>query len=141
METKDQILIDQIKTMHRSHKTYGCFRTAIELGINKKRTQHVVAKQNIRAPRRKGKRFKITQFVSQTTYANLTKNLEITEPYQALRADLTYIRYQRKFIYLGIVKDIFTREILSANLSDKHDSVLNRNDESRYRKHFLSFKR
>jgi transposase InsO family protein len=83
-----------------------------------------VAKYSIRAPRRKAKSFNTTQFVSQTSYTNLIKDLEITEPYQALRTDLTCIKYQGKFIYLGTVKDIFTREILSANLSDKHDSVL-----------------
>jgi len=110
--------------MHKNHPSYGYLRAAIELGINKKRTQRVMAKYSIRAPRRKVRKFSTTQFVENTSYTNLIKDLEIKRPYQLLCTDLTYIKFQGKFIYLGTVEDIFTREILSANLSDKHDSQL-----------------
>lgn len=124
MEAKDQLLIEQIKEVHKIHKSYGYPRIAMDLKINKKRTQRVMAKYNIRPPRRRVKKFSLTQSVSQTSYTNLIKNLEITKPYQVLCTDLTYIKFRGKFIYLGTVEDIFTREILVANLSDKHDSQL-----------------
>ena len=124
MEEKDKGLVEQIINMHKFHPAYGYIRTALELDVNKKRTQRVMAKYNIRPPRRKIKRFSTTKSVTQTSYTNLIKNLEVNKPYEVLCADLTYIKYQGKFIYLGTVEDIFTREIVAANLSNKHDSIL-----------------
>lgn len=124
MAEKDQLLIEQIKIVHKIHKAYGYPRVAMDLKINKKRTQRVMAKYNIRPPRRRTKKISLTHSVIQTNYTNLIKDLEIKRPYQVLCTDLTYIKFQGEFIYLGTVEDIFTREILSANLSDKHDSVL-----------------
>jgi putative transposase len=123
LEVKDQILINQIKEVHKIHKSYGYIRVSMELKINKKRAQRVMSKYNIRPPRRK-LRFFTTKSVSQTSYTNLIKGLEIKKPYEVLCTDLTYIKFQGKFIYLGTVQDVVTREILAANLSDKHDSKL-----------------
>lgn len=124
MEVKDKILIEQIKEVHKVHKAYGYPRVAMDLKINKKRTQRVMAKYDIRPPRRRVKKFSTTQSINQTSYTNLIKDIEATKPYEILCTDLTYIKFQGRFIYLGTVEDIFTREILSANLSDKHDSEL-----------------
>ena len=39
-------------------------------------------------------------------------------------SDLTYLKYQNSFIYLATVEDIFTKEVMGAEISDKHDSIL-----------------
>lgn len=39
-------------------------------------------------------------------------------------SDLTYIKFQDKFIYLAITQDIVSKEIVGFNLSNKHDADL-----------------
>ena len=81
-------------------------------------------KFNLKPPRRKIKKFYTTKSINQTSYTNIIKNIEASFPSQIYVCDLTYIKYQGKFIYLGTVEDIFTREVVSSNLSVKHDSDL-----------------
>jgi len=109
---------------HKNNPAYGYIRVALDLEINKKRSQRVMAKYNIRPPRRKVKRFSLTKSVPHTSYANILKDKMAQAPYQLLCSDLTYIKFQGKFVYLGTVQDIFTRQILATNISDKHDSML-----------------
>lgn len=116
--------MQQIKQVHKRHPAYGYLRVAIELQINKKRAQRVMKKYNIRPPRRRIKKLSTTKSVPHTKYTNILKELEITSPYQALCSDLTYIKYQGKFVYMGTVQDVFTRQILAVNISNKHDSLL-----------------
>lgn len=47
-----------------------------------------------------------------------------TKPNQIFVSDLTYLKFQSKNVYLTTVEDIFTREIVAAELSDQHDSNL-----------------
>ncbi len=54
----------------------------------------------------------------------MIKNLIPSNPNQIFVSDLTYIKFQGRQFYLATVEDIFTREILSAEMSDKHDSSL-----------------
>lgn len=82
-------------------------------------------KFGIKPPRRKVKGFYLTHSVSNHSYTNLVKNiLPPTLPSQILVTDLTYLKYQNSFIYLATVEDIFTKEVMGAELSDKHDSLL-----------------
>lgn len=39
-------------------------------------------------------------------------------------SDLTYIKFEGKFIYLAIIQDIVSKEIIAFNLSNHHDSDL-----------------
>ena len=48
----------------------------------------------------------------------------VNRPNQIYVSDLTYLKFHRKNIYLATVEDIFTREIVAAEISDKHDSNL-----------------
>lgn len=50
-------------------------------------------------------------------YPNLVKDLEITRPNQVWVADLTYIRLGRRFIYLAVILDAFTRGLRGWHLS------------------------
>lgn len=50
-------------------------------------------------------------------YPNLVKDLEITRPNQVWVADITYIRLGRRFIYLAVILDAFTRGLRGWHLS------------------------
>jgi transposase len=52
LPAKDHALKQQIEAAHRQHPAYGHRRIAIHLGINHKRAQRVMAKFNLRPPRR-----------------------------------------------------------------------------------------
>lgn len=50
-------------------------------------------------------------------YPNLVKGLDITRPNQAWMADITYIRLGRRFIYLAVILDAYTRGLRGWHLS------------------------
>lgn len=62
----------------------------------------------------------------QDQYTNLLKSINLTTYSIGFiwSSDLTYIRYGGKFIYLAVIQDIISKEIIGFNLSDKHDSNL-----------------
>ena len=57
-------------------------------------------------------------------YPNLIKKLEITHVNQVWVADITYIRYGRKFVYLAVILDAFSRGIRGWKLSHRVDKHL-----------------
>ena len=71
---KDQTLKQQIEAVHRQHPAYGHRRIALQLGINHKRTQRVMAKFQLRPLRRRIKRYS-TVSTSPHTYHNLLNDL------------------------------------------------------------------
>jgi putative transposase len=52
-------------------------------------------------------------------YPNLTRDLEIKEPFQVLSSDITYIRTQEGFEYLCQVKDVVSGVILAQSMSNR----------------------
>jgi putative transposase len=121
---KDQLIKKQINLVHKTNPAYGYRRVALALGWNKKKIQRVMQKYNLRPPRRKGKKLFLTQSVSACHYTNLIKELKIIQPSQVFASDLTYLEYKNKYLYLATIEDLFTREIVTAQISDKHDSHL-----------------
>jgi putative transposase len=57
-------------------------------------------------------------------YPNLIKNLEITHLNQVWVADITYIRLGRRFIYLAVILDAYSRGIRGWHLSHTLDKQL-----------------
>jgi transposase InsO family protein len=51
-------------------------------------------------------------------YENLIKDLEVTRVHQVLVSDITYIRYQKGFLYLALVTDLYSRKIIGYDLSE-----------------------
>lgn len=47
-------------------------------------------------------------------YKNLTKSLEITEPFQVLSSDISYIRTGEGFDYLCQIRDVYTNTVLAS---------------------------
>lgn len=109
---------------HLIHPAYGHKRISLALGYNKKKISRIMRKYGLKPPRGKRQKLWLTRSVDNHHYTNLIKGIVPARPSQIFVSDLTYLKYQSKFIYLATVEDIFTREILSAELADKHDSLL-----------------
>ena len=71
--------------------------------------------------------YRMTTTNSQHEYAvapNLIKGLEVTHPNQVWVGDITYIPTHEGYLYLAIVKDKFTREIVGYSYGDQITSLL-----------------
>lgn len=57
-------------------------------------------------------------------FNNLIQNIIFPKPDEIWSSDLTYIKHKGRFFYLATIQDIATKEIISFNLGDSHDSNL-----------------
>lgn len=59
-------------------------------------------------------------------YSNLIKDMKITKPEQVWVADITYIRTKKDFVYLHLITDAYSKQIMGFALSDnlKAESTL-----------------
>lgn len=120
---KDELLKAQIKVVHDKHPAYGHLRVAWELNINHKRTQRVMKKFGIKPPRRRVKHF-CTRSTSHHTYTNLIKGFHSTRPHQLWCSDVSFIKFQGRFWYLATIEDLFTRQVVAAQVSKYHNRWL-----------------
>ena len=60
----------------------------------------------------------------QGDYPNLARGVEITEPFQALSSDITYIRTRAGFEYLCQVRDVVSGVVLAERMSDRMKAEL-----------------
>ena len=124
LPAKDAALKQEIEAVHRQHPAYGHRRVALHLGINHKRAQRVLAKFNLRAPRRRVKRYG-TVATHKHSFRNRLKELPaITHAHQAWCSDLTRLVYQGSVWYLATIEDIATRQVLAQLIGKQHDSHL-----------------
>jgi putative transposase len=114
----------QIEIIHLAHPAYGHKRVAIELGVGKNKVIRVMHKYGIAPPRRRRRQYFLTKSTHHHSYTNLIKHITPLKPNHIFASDLTYLKYHGKFVYLATIQDIFTREIVAAKLSDKHDRYL-----------------
>ena len=120
---KDVALKQQIEAVHQQHPAYGQRRIALHLGINHKRAQRVMAKFNLRPPRRRVKRYS-TISTPHHHYRNLLNDLEITHPHQVWCSDLSRMVYRGTIWYLATIEDLATRQIIAVKIGKRHDSQL-----------------
>jgi putative transposase len=125
-ETKDLQVKKDIEEVFKTHPAYGHRRLAIELGMNKKKVRRIMKKYHLKPPRLwYQKRFTTkanNKFKDQ--FGNLIKNIKTPKENEIWASDLTYMKFQDKFIYLSAVQDISTKEVVSCDLGDKHNSDL-----------------
>ena len=122
--TRDLAVKKAIENLHLAHPAYGHRRVALALGYGRKRINRIMRKYGIKPPRRKVRKRWLTHAVDNHHYTNLIRNIVPNQPGQIFVSDLTYLTYREKSIYLATVEDIFTRESVAAELSDRHDSRL-----------------
>lgn len=123
-ETQDLDDKQVVTNLHLVHPSYGHKRVALALSWSHNKAKRIMAKFGFKPPRRKEKKVWLTRSVDSHHYTNLIKNVMATKPNQIFVSDLTYLRFQGKNVYLATIEDIFTREIVAAELSDQHDSNL-----------------
>lgn len=95
----------------------------MELGTGKNRIRRVMKIFGLKPPRRKS-HFYTTKSTSHHTYTNLVKDFRPTKQHQLWCSDLSYIKFQGKFWYLATIVDVFTRQVIAAQMSKYHNSEL-----------------
>lgn len=127
-DIKDQSVKSDIEDTFIIHPAYGHRRLAMELKVNHKKILRVMHKYGLKPPRLwYQKKFTTCSYPAYLiNYNNLLKTIDLTtlKIGDVWSCDLTYISYQGKFIYLSIVQDIVSKEVVGFNLSNHHDSEL-----------------
>lgn len=125
----DKELLDAIEKIIMKRPTYGYRRITHEL----KRKGHIVGETRVR---RLLKHLEHSCSVGKASisttnsqhghprYPNLIKRLHISHLNQVWVADITYIRLGRKFIYLAIILDAFSRGVRGWELGHSLDKYL-----------------
>lgn len=121
--TKDEALKEAINKVHIKHPAYGHKRLALELKVGKNTILRVMKIFGIKPPRRKS-HFYTTRSTSHHTYTNLIKGWIPTKQHDLWCSDLSYIKFQGKFWYLATIVDIFTRQVVVAQMGKYHNSEL-----------------
>lgn len=125
---KDLAVKVQIEETFRKHPAYGHRRLAIELKMNKKKILRIMHKFKLKPPRLWYKKKFITKSdpKMEKQFTNLLKDLDLRKysPGQIWSSDLTYLKFEGRFMYLAVIKDLVSKEVIAFNLSDKHDSDL-----------------
>lgn len=128
MLIRDLVVKDKIEQDFIINPAYGHRRLAIDLKMNKKKIRRVMREFNLKPPRVWYQKKFITQTRPdfQDQYTNLLK--EITTFDYAFgdlwSSDLTYIKFQGTFIYMAIIKDILSGEVIAFNIGNHHDADL-----------------
>jgi len=125
---KDLAVKTAIEQTFKIHPAYGHRRLAMALGVNRKKILRVMHTFNLTPPRLwYQKRFTTrSNQAYQTKYSNLLKKKDLTGCLigEVWSSDLTYIKFQGRFLYLTIIQDIVSKEVVGFNLSDRHDAAL-----------------
>lgn len=127
-DMKDMVVKNEIEQTFRIHPAYGHRRLIMELKINHKKILRIMHKFNLKSPRLwYQKKFTAQSNPAyQTEYTNLLENinLSLSAIGDIWSSDLTYIKLQGRLIYLAIIQDVVSKEVVGFNLSTKHDSDL-----------------
>jgi putative transposase len=117
---------------HASHKSYGFRRITMQLQdqqrlrINHKAVLRLMRKLGIRSVARKLVPYrKVEELGSYHRYANvLERDFTASAPNQKWVTDITYIRTQKGWIFLSIIKDLFDGFIVAYILQERNDVSL-----------------
>lgn len=125
LETKDEILKEQILSCLQLNPAYGHRRLALELGVGKNKVRRVMRIFGIKPYKRKARwRKKRDYGKPDSGYPNLIKGFCPIKPGVVLVGDFTRIPYKSGIIYVATFMDLFTREIVGWSISTRHTSEL-----------------
>lgn len=123
-------LRDQIQRIALARPCYGYRTITAELRrrgykVNHKRVLRLMRQDNLLCLRRPRGFIKTTDSRHRfAVYPNLAAELVLTGIDQLWRADITYIRLRREFIYLAVVIDAYSRRCVGWALSPHIDAAL-----------------
>jgi len=125
-DTDDLIVKNNIEKTFVVHPAYGHRRLAMDLKMNHKKILRIMHKFALKPPRLWYQKKFTTQSDStyRVEYTNLLENIDLNEFNIGVvwSSDITYIKHQGKFIYLVIIQDIVSKEVVGFNLSFSHNS-------------------
>lgn len=128
MLIRDLVVKDKIEESFITNPAYGHRRLAIDLVMNKKKILRVMHEFNLKPPRLWYQKKFITQTGHdfQDQYTNLLKDIVMTKYSfgDLWSSDVTYIKFHGVFIYLAIIKDILSGEVIAFNAGNHHDAEL-----------------
>lgn len=122
-DSAEMDLRDAIQKIAVAHRRYGYRRVTAELRrqgrpVNHKRVARLMRDDNLLALRRPAFRPPTTDSRhGLRVYLNLAARLQLTGPNQLWRADITYLRLRREFVYLAVVLDAWSRKVIGWSLS------------------------
>ena len=117
--TKDYELKKRIEVVLDDYPSYGYRRVATHLKINKKKIQRVMKLFNLKAYRRRGRKWRKIK-AETPPCPNLIKNVRPRHPNHIWTADFTHISWHGQSYYLATIIDILTREIVGWALAKNH---------------------
>ena len=128
LDSNEEVL-REIQTICQEMPSYGSPRVTAELRrrgirVNHKRVSRLMGTANLHCRRKK--RFVRTTDSKHTcrVYPNVAKDVVPARPDQLWRADITYVRLVREFIYLAVILDAFSRRVVGWALSRHIDAAL-----------------
>lgn len=119
------MLKEQILAVLAEHPSYGYRRIAWELGLGKKRVRRCMQKYGLKPYKRKARwRKRRDEKKKPAPYQNEIKGTCPILPNHTWVGDFTYLPFQGRFLYLATFMDVFTREIVGWQVSQRHDKTL-----------------
>ena len=124
-EKEDEGFVEEIREIHeRSRKTYGSPRVHAEMHekgylIGRNRVARLMKKNNIRSKVKK--KFKVTTHSKhgQPVAKNLLKDIQVKKLNEAWVSDITYIRTVEGWLYLCVIMDLYSRNIVGWSMEDR----------------------
>ncbi|MEW5907937.1 MAG: DDE-type integrase/transposase/recombinase [Patescibacteria group bacterium] len=121
---KDWNIKIKIEQVLHDFPSYGYRRIAKHLKMNRKPVQRVMKLFDMKAYRRRGRKFRKNKDKSAINYSNLLLERIPLYPNNIWATDFTYIWFKDRFIYLCTVIDLFARTIVGFSVSVNHDRWL-----------------
>lgn len=124
-QDKDALLREQILSVLAEHPSYGYRRIALALGLGKKRVRRCMRVFGLKPYKRRARwRKRRDARRKPSLFQNEIKNQCPIKPNHTWVGDFTYLPFKGKFIYLATFMDVFTREIVGWQISQRHDKAL-----------------
>lgn len=108
---KDWKLKQEIETVWQDHPSYGHRRLVLQLRLNKKRIRRVMRRFGLKPYRRRGRKWKKIKDFS-VSYPNLLFTTCPAYPHHIWVSDFTGIWFQRRWVYIGTVMDVYARRVV-----------------------------
>jgi transposase InsO family protein len=122
---KDEELRRRIEAVMLEHPGYGHRRVADALGISRERARRVMHKFHLKPARRaRAPRKPLDQGRPPELHPDITAVLCPCAPHVVWVSDFTYIAYRGEFLYLATILDLFTGEVLAAQVMTTHSAEL-----------------
>lgn len=121
----DKLISEHIKAIHSLRPFYGCRRMAVALRregfiVNRKRVYRLMRELGVQSVIRKKRRY-FGKSGSIVFPDLLGRNFKSAFPGMKLATDITYLPTTGGFLYLSVVQDLCSNEIVSHSISSRND--------------------